>query len=98
MNQLSVQDILFRPSLFWDVNIAELSTEKNKDFIIRRIFDRGTWDEILDLVIFYGEDTVEQSILKAPSLRKATIYLASAFFNKQPEDFLCYNIKRFPSN
>jgi len=98
MNYPLTHSIPFRTSLFWDVNISELSFEKNKDFIIRRVFDRGTWDEILDLVLYYGEDNVKNSILKAPSLRKATVYLASAFFNKQPEDFACYNTKQFQIN
>ncbi len=82
MSQFLLHNLPVRPSLFWDVNVAELSTEKNKDFIIRRIFDRGTWDEILDLVLFYSEDVVLTSVLKAPSLRRATIYLASDFFKK----------------
>ena len=98
MNQLFTPHTFFRASLFWDVNISELSVEKNKDFIIRRVFDRGTWDEILDLVIFYGEETVQESILKAPSLRKATVYLGSAFFNKKPEDFACYNTRQFQAD
>lgn len=98
MSQLSTHTLDLRSSLFWDVNIAELSDKKYEDFIIRRIFDRGTWDEILNMVVYYGEDIVQNSILKAPSLRIATIYLASAFFNKKPEDFLCYNTKLFPLN
>ena len=48
-------------------------------------------DEILNMVVYYGEETVEISLLKAPALRKATVYLASAFFNKKPDDFACYN-------
>ena len=95
MNQLLNNPISLRPSLFWDVNPADLSLKKNRDFIIRRIFDRGKWEEILDMVVYYGEKTVETSLLKAPSLRKATVYLASAFFNKKPEDFACFNTNLF---
>jgi hypothetical protein len=95
MSQLLANSITLRPSLFWDVNPADLSVKKNKDFIIRRVFDRGTWDEILNMVVYYGEETVEVSLLKAPALRKATVYLASAFFNKKPEDFACYNTNLF---
>ena len=98
MNQQLTPHTFFRLSLFWDVNISELSAEKNKDFIIRQVFDRGPWNEILDLIIFYGEETVQESILKAPSLRKATVYLGSAFFNKKPEDFACYNTRQFQAN
>jgi hypothetical protein len=98
MNQRLTQNISVRPSLFWDVDITKLSTEKNKDFIIRRVFDRGTWEEILDLVVYYGEDAVQSSILKAPSLRKPTVYLAAAFFNKKTQDFACYNTTQFQEN
>lgn len=98
MNHSLTHPFSLRPSLFWDVNVEELSLKNNKDFIIRRVFNRGTWDEILNLVVYYGEDTVQKSLLKAPSLRDATIHLASAFFNLKPEDFACYNTKLYPAS
>ena len=98
MNQRLTQNISVRPSLFWDVDLSKLSTEKNKDFIIRRVFDRGTLEEILDLIVHYGEDAVQSSLLKAPSLRKPTVYLAAAFFNKKTQDFACYNTTQFQEN
>lgn len=30
------------PSLFWDINISELSFEESKDWIIERVFDKGS--------------------------------------------------------
>ena len=95
-NDLVTNQLGLRPSLFWDVDSSKLSFTDNKDFIIRRVFDRGTWDEILNLVIWYGEESVKKSVMSAPSLRIATIYLASAFFNTKPEQFACYNTKQSP--
>jgi len=52
----------------------------------------------LDLVVYYGEDAVQSSLLKTPSLRKPTVYLAAAFFNKKTQDFACYNTTQFQEN
>ena len=31
------------PQTFWDINISALSFEDSKDWIIERVFDRGSW-------------------------------------------------------
>ncbi len=44
---------------FWDVELVEADFERSKEWIITRVFDRGTLDEVLAIIIFYGFEIVK---------------------------------------
>ena len=49
------------PSLFWDINISELSFEDSSDWIIERVFDRGSLDEVISVINYYGKENVKKN-------------------------------------
>ncbi len=51
-----------RKSLFWDTKIENLDWKKNQRAIIQRLFERGTQQEIEELIKFYGMDVVREEI------------------------------------
>ena len=53
---------LLRPVLFWDTDINSINWEKSKASVIRRTFERGNDQEIMEIIRFYGKKEV-QSIL-----------------------------------
>lgn len=50
---------LLRPVLFWDTDINSINWEKSKASVIRRIFEWGNGQEILEMVRFYSKKEVQ---------------------------------------
>lgn len=50
---------LLRPVLFWDTDINSINWEKSKASVIRRIFERGNDQEILEIIRFYSKKEVQ---------------------------------------
>lgn len=52
--------------LFWDIpekNI-DLALERSPDWVIVRVFEHGTLDEISEIIRLYGESNVRNSLLR----------------------------------
>lgn len=50
-------------SLFWDCDSSAVSLEANLSFVIRRVLDRGTWDEITWLRKTVGDSAIRDWFL-----------------------------------
>ena len=46
-----------RPYVFWDVDMAALDWEANREFIVQRVNERGNKSEIESVRRYYGEAT-----------------------------------------
>jgi len=57
---------IFQKALFWDTNIDKVDWQKHKRGVIRRVFERGTEAEIKEIILFYGEKTVVESLRSVP--------------------------------
>lgn len=57
-----------RQSLFWDVEIKKIDWEKNKSTVIKRIFERGNEQEVLEIIDFYGKEIIEKELYLQPRL------------------------------
>ncbi len=85
----------FSPYLFWGSNPELLDFERDKNKIIRRVFDRGRLDDLGELMWFYPERTIIEALLSADYLPENAIYLALALYNLIKEDFKCYTSKQY---
>lgn len=79
---------------FWDVDFASLDYDKDKNFIVRKAFDRGSWNDMKWCVDNYGEEEVKEILVSAPYLRDEVVRLCSVIFKIQPENFRCYMRKQ----
>lgn len=52
-----------RPVLFWDTDIKKINWEKQKNAVVKRIFDRGNEIEKKEITRFYGKEMINE-ILK----------------------------------
>ena len=52
----------FRPALFWDTSFEHIDFIAHKRYVINRVFERGTEEEILETIRFYGKDTILKTI------------------------------------
>ena len=84
---------------FWDIDISQLSFEESSDWIIERVFDKGTLEEVLSVVKYYGKDMVREKIVNTTTyLPNHSILLAKAIFNLTFKDFKCLEKRPFLPN
>lgn len=81
---------------FWDVEITEHDLKNSPEWIILRVFDRGTLDEVLWVINYYGFAFVKQVLITTPdNLPNHAILLARAIFKLRYSDFKCSEGKPF---
>ena len=51
-----------RAVLFWDTNLASINWEKQKNAIIKRVFERGNESEKNEIRRYYGENLVNEAM------------------------------------
>src|ERR1035437_7277595 len=77
---------------FWDVDFNFNSPEQLEKFsthIIGKVFDFGTYDDIIQVVKYYGKRRIKKEITMV-DLKDKTISLCCVFFNLKKTDFKCY--------
>ena len=52
----------FRQALFWDTSFEHIDFSAHKRYVINRVFERGTEEEILETIRFYGKETILETI------------------------------------
>lgn len=67
--------------LFWEANLTELDMETNASYIIPRVMDYGTLEDVRFVMNHYGKTLVKKILLKAPSLHKLTISFFANYFD-----------------
>ena len=48
----------FRPTLFWDTSLDKIDFNEHRRYVINRVFERGTEEEIQEIIRFYGREAV----------------------------------------
>ena len=85
---------LSNPHLFWDVAISSLDSKRHAQAIIERVIERGSWEEIKEVVNYYGKEKVTQTLRQARWLSDKTMHFASGYFMIPLEEMRCYTQKR----
>ncbi|MFN4145423.1 MAG: DUF6922 domain-containing protein [Runella sp.] len=80
-----------RRATFWDTDFDTLDYEHQANAIIKRVFEYGTWEEILETTIFYGEDKIRDTLVNARALRRSTIALAAALLGIPKKEFYSFH-------
>lgn len=50
--------MVFSKTTFWDVDVSRLDWDKNKTFVINRVLEYGTSEELKELEGFYGKTQI----------------------------------------
>lgn len=69
----------FPARLFWDTDPAKLDPEKHKQFIIRRVMERGDIEDVEVIWRSYNHDEIREALKSARYLSPKT----TAFFSNQ---------------
>jgi len=79
---------------FWDIDLDKLDLERYADFAIIRIFERGTLQDIEEIVKYFGESKITNSLTTATSLLPRAIAVAQKLFGLSNNQFSCYTPQR----
>lgn len=85
---------LFSDYLFWDVRKERLDLIHNKNFIIRRVFERGTLPDLVEVLFRYDQEDIIQALTQAESLDQNALDLSGLLFHLSDTDFRCYTSGR----
>jgi hypothetical protein len=85
----------FSPYLFWDSNPELIDFERDKNKVIRRVFDMGRVEDVVEALWFYKRTDIIEALLSASYLPQNAILLAAALFQLKHEDFKCYTTKQY---
>lgn len=62
-----------RPVIFWDTEIKKIDWQKNKEAVIKRIFERGNEHEIKEIIHFYGKEIITSILNNSLDLTSISI-------------------------
>lgn len=81
--------------LFWEVRYEMMDWRWSHRFVITRVLDRGTDEQLAELIRFYGLGLVRNTLKKkCIFLMDHSIQRACTYFKLQPEELRCYIRKR----
>lgn len=78
-------------TLLWDVDLESFDLQRHAPFLVRRVLERGTWDEWRLLRKYLGMERLATIVLALPRLDPRTLAFCSVIFNRPKEDFACFN-------
>lgn len=81
---------LLSRTAFWDIDFNKLDLDRYPDFVIIRVFERGTMQDIDEIIKYFGEPGIINSLTKATSLLPRAVALAKKFFGLSTDQFSCY--------
>ena len=80
----------FNKALFWDVGYKKTDLNKSAQFVIVRIFERGSISDVKKLRAYYGDKKIKEEIKKTKWIEPETLQFLSAIYNISLKQFRCY--------
>lgn len=82
------------PRLFWDVDPKTIDDRTHCRYIIQRVLERGSLEDIRAAVAHYTLPTLIAEARQLPSLDPVTLAFAACLGNVKEETFRCCTSKR----
>ena len=84
----------FSPNLFWDANPAELDFVRHKKYVVQRVLERGTLDDIRHVFALYGFDDVVATSKTLRSMEPKAFAFIVNLSGQPKEKFRCYTLRQ----
>ena len=84
----------FSPNLFWDADPADLDFSKHRKYVVQRVLERGTLDDMRHMFSMYGFDNVVATSKTLRSLDPVSFSFIVNLSGQPKEAFRCYTLKR----
>ncbi len=82
------------PKLFWDVDPNEIDEKAHCRYIIQRVLERGSLDDIRATISHYTMPFMIAQAQQIKALDPVTLAFAACIGNVKEETFRCYSSKR----
>lgn len=81
---------------FWDINFEKLMLQQKnyQDYIIKKVFLYGTFNDLVNVIKFYGKEKVANTLTNLNHLPEKKLNFASVLFKMKKENFKCYTTKQ----
>lgn len=81
--------------LFWDIPGQTPDYVNHPEWVIKRVFERGSMEDIAEILLFYGKEEVKDVLTTTLHLDEDILYLASAILNTPLKNFLCFSTRAY---
>ncbi|MEN8229942.1 MAG: hypothetical protein ABFS38_17410 [Bacteroidota bacterium] len=85
-----LKEIRLRRSLFWDIPDGGIDLIRNKQLIIERVFSRGNIEELKEIINYYSDKEIRQTVVRIGTLDKKTLNFIARAYHIKPEKFRCF--------
>ena len=84
----------FSTNLFWDADPKDLDLVKHKKYVVQRVLEHGTLDDMRHMFAMYGFDDVVATSKTLRSLEPKSLAFIVNLSGQPKESFRCYTLKR----
>ena len=84
----------FSPNLFWDADPVDLDFAKHKKYVVQRVLERGTLDDMRHMFSMYGFGNVVATSRTLRSLDPVALSFITNLSGEPKESFSCYMLKQ----
>jgi hypothetical protein len=74
---------------FWDIDVDKLDLDRYGDFAIIRVFERGTAEDIHEIVAYFGKFRISETLTNASTLQPRAIALGEKVLGLSRNQFSC---------
>jgi hypothetical protein len=75
---------------FWDVNFDNIDFQENSIFVMNKVFNYGTWADIIETLRFYGLERVRKEVVKSSYFKGSTLSFLCVILHLTEQDFVSY--------
>ncbi|WP_414017905.1 DUF6922 domain-containing protein [Chitinophaga sancti] len=74
---------------FWDVDLKRLDFDRYPEFTVVRAMERGTSNDIREVIRYYGRDKVQAILTNSQSLLPRAQVISRRLFHLHNSDYKC---------
>lgn len=74
---------------FWDTDLSKIDFDRYNEFAIIRVMERGTEQDIDEIIRYYGRSVIISTLISANRLMPRAIAAAKKHFSLTDNDFSC---------
>jgi hypothetical protein len=83
---------------FWDIDFSTLDFDRYPEFTIVRAMERGTFNDIREVIRYYGKENIRSIVINSERLLPRALIISRRLFNLHNSDFKCSTAKQQATN
>lgn len=83
---------------FWDVNFDTLDFQADSLLVMSKVFNYGTWADILEVLRFYGLDRIRQEAVLGAYYKPTALSFLCLILDLKESDFRAYQARQARSS